>query len=116
MVSRVFSGEDVLTVFFATHDPTTENRQGPDVGSQYRSAVFYHDEDQRETLGAFVADIESGYDDPIVTEVEPLEEFYPAEEHHQNYYERNPDQAYCSVNVQPKVAKVRDRFRELVAQ
>ncbi|WP_225333264.1 peptide-methionine (S)-S-oxide reductase MsrA [Halomicrobium urmianum] len=111
----VLDYEDVLTVHFATHNPTTRDREGPDVGSQYRSAVFYHDETQRETVEAFVDDLESEYDDPIVTEIEPLETFYPAEDYHQNYYEENPDQAYCTVNVAPKVSKVRDRFRELVA-
>jgi peptide-methionine (S)-S-oxide reductase len=111
----VIDYEDVLTVFFATHNPTTKDRQGPDVGSQYRSAVFYHNEDQRETVEAFVADHEDTYDDPIVTEVEPLETFYPAEEYHQDYYERNPNQGYCTVNIDPKLKKLNKEFRELLA-
>ncbi|WP_226012122.1 peptide-methionine (S)-S-oxide reductase MsrA [Halomicrobium salinisoli] len=111
----VISYEDVLTVHFATHNPTTRDREGPDVGSQYRSAVFYHDDAQREAVEAFVDDLEAEYDDPIVTEIEPLETFYPAEDYHQDYYENNPDQAYCTVNIDPKLSKLNDQFRELVA-
>ena len=111
----VLSYEDVLTVFFATHDPTTRDREGPDVGSQYRSAVFYHDADQRERVEAFVDDLAAEYDDPIVTEIEPLETFYPAEDYHQNYYEKNPNAGYCAVNVEPKLSKLREHFRELMA-
>jgi peptide-methionine (S)-S-oxide reductase len=111
----VIGYEDVLTVFFATHNPTTKDRQGPDVGSQYRSAVFYHDEAQREAVEATVDDLEEQYSDPIVTEVEPLETFYPAKEYHQDYYERNPDQGYCAVNIDPKLEKLNEQFRELLA-
>lgn len=102
----------LLEVFFTVHNPTTRNREGPDVGSQYRSAVFYHDEEQRETTEAFIEELEAAdaYDDEIVTEVAPLETFYEAEEHHQDYYEKNPDQPYCVVNVTPKVKKVREQF------
>ena len=111
----VIGYEDVLTVFFATHNPTTKDRQGPDVGSQYRSAVFYHDEAQREAVEATVDDLEEQYSDPIVTEVEPLVTFYPAKEYHQDYYERNPDQGYCAVNIDPKLEKLNEQFRELLA-
>ena len=111
----VIGYEDVLTVFFATHNPTTKNRQGPDVGSQYRSAVFYHDEAQREAVEATIEDLDEQYSDPIVTEVEPLETFYPAEQYHQDYYERNPDQGYCAVNIDPKLEKLNEQFRELLA-
>lgn len=106
------SYRELLEVFFALHDPTTEDRQGPDVGSQYRSAVFYHDEEQRRTVEALVVDMsESGvYDDDIVTEIAPLEAFYEAEEHHQDYYEKNPDQPYCAVQIPPKLEKVREKF------
>ncbi|MDL5360386.1 peptide-methionine (S)-S-oxide reductase MsrA [Halalkalicoccus sp. NIPERK01] len=102
----------ILEVFFTVHDPTTLNRQGPDVGSQYRSAVFYHDERQRELAEAFVADLEASgaYDDPIVTEIEPLEAFYGAEKEHQDYYENNPENRYCTVMIEPKLAKLRERF------
>jgi peptide-methionine (S)-S-oxide reductase len=108
--------EDLLEVFFTVHDPTTLNREGPDVGSQYRSIVLYHDDEQRERVEAFVDELESegAFDDPIVTEIEPLSEFYRAEEKHQNYFEKNPNQAYCTVNVAPKVSKVREQFAEQV--
>jgi len=111
----VLDYEDILTVFFATHNPTTKDRQGPDIGSQYRSVVFYHDDTQRETAEAFVADLADQYSDPIVTEIEPLETFYPAEDYHQDYYERNPEQGYCAVNIDPKLKKLNEEFRELLA-
>lgn len=102
----------LLEVFFTVHNPTTRDRQGPDVGSQYRSAIFYHDDCQREIAEEFVADLdESGaYDDPIVTEIDPLEEFYEADDRHQNYYEKNPENRYCTVTIEPKLAKLRERF------
>jgi peptide-methionine (S)-S-oxide reductase len=108
----VVSYRDLLEVFFAIHDPTTEDRQGPDVGSQYRSVVFYHDESQRETVEAFIVELSDRgvYDDDIVTEIEPLEEFYEAEEYHQDYYEKNPNQPYCAVQIPPKLKKVREKF------
>jgi peptide-methionine (S)-S-oxide reductase len=104
--------ERLLEVFFTIHNPTTVDREGPDVGSQYRSAIFYHDERQREVAAAFVEDLEASgaYDDPIVTELEPLETFYEAEEYHQDYFAENPEDAYCTFNAQPKVEKVRERF------
>jgi peptide-methionine (S)-S-oxide reductase len=92
--------EDVLQVFFTVHDPTQLDRQGPDVGTQYRSAIFAHDDDQQATAEAFVERLEAegAYDDgEIVTEVEPLEEFYEAEAYHQDYYEKNPNDRYCSI-------------------
>ena len=103
---------DLLEVFFSVHTPTTENREGPDVGSQYRSAVYYHDEDQRETVEAFIADLERDdvYDDPIVTEVEPLDRFWEAADYHQDYFEKHPNKPYCAANVRPKVEKVRQKF------
>ena len=108
--------EDLLAVFFAVHDPTTPNRQGNDVGTQYRSAIYTHDEAQREDAEAFVADLEAEgvYDDPIVTEIEPLEAFYAAEDYHQDYFEKHPDQPYCAVTIPPKLEKVRERFGTLV--
>ncbi|GAB3035261.1 peptide-methionine (S)-S-oxide reductase MsrA [Natronobiforma cellulositropha] len=104
--------DELLEVFFTIHDPTTRNRQGPDVGSQYRSAIFTHDEDQQATAEAFVEALEEEgvYDDPIVTEIEPLETFYEAEEYHQDYFAKNPEQAYCAMYAAPKVEKVRERF------
>ncbi|MFO7926946.1 MAG: peptide-methionine (S)-S-oxide reductase MsrA [Halobacteriota archaeon] len=112
---QIISYRDLLEVFFAIHDPTTLNRQGPDVGSQYRSAVYYHDEKQRETVGAVIGDLEPLYDDEIVTEVAPLERFYPAEEYHQDYFEKHPNDTYCTVNINPKLAKLREKHAELLA-
>ena len=110
----VVSYRDLLEVFFAVHDPTTEDREGPDVGSQYRSAVYYHDEAQREAVEAYVSELEAGdvYDDPIVTEIAPLDTFYAAEEYHQDYYEKNPDQPYCAMQIPPKLEKVRAKFAD----
>ena len=112
----VVSYRALLEVFFAVHDPTTEDREGPDVGSQYRSAVYYHDDEQRAVVESLVEALEAEgvYDDPIVTEVEPLDTFWTAEEHHQNYYEKNPDQPYCAVQIPPKLEKVREKFADRV--
>jgi peptide-methionine (S)-S-oxide reductase len=103
---------DLLEVFFTVHDPTQLNRQGPDVGTQYRSIVLGHDDAQLETAREFVAELEAEglYDDPIVTEIEPLETFYEAEAYHQDYFEKNPNDAYCSFHAAPKVEKVRETF------
>jgi peptide-methionine (S)-S-oxide reductase len=113
----VVAYEDLLEVFFSIHDPTTVDREGPDVGSQYRSAVYYHDDDQRETVERFVERLEREgvYDDPIVTEVEPLGTFWEAEQRHQNYFEKHPNQPYCAATVRPKVRKVREQFADRVA-
>jgi len=112
----VVSYEELLEVFFAVHDPTQLNRQGPDVGSQYRSIVLYHDDDQREMAESYVEalDEEGGYASEVVTEVEPLETFYPAEEYHQDYFAKNPNDAYCRMHAQPKVEKVRKAFAEKI--
>jgi len=108
--------EELLEVFFAVHDPTQLNRQGPDVGSQYRSIVLYHDDEQRRLADSYIEALEEegGYDDDVVTELAPLEQFYRAEAKHQNYFEKNPTDAYCRMNARPKVQKVRERFREKV--
>lgn len=110
--SDTVSYTDLLEVFFKTHDPTTEDRQGPDVGSQYRPVIFYHDEEQQEQSESFIEELEQKevFDDPIVTAVEPLDTFYNAEERHQNYFEKHPEQAYCRVHIAPKVEKVREAF------
>ena len=104
--------EDLLGVFFTIHDPTTPDRQGNDVGPQYRSIVLYHDEDQAHMARATIDRLQQDgvWDDPIVTEVKPLETFYPAEPEHHRYFERNPAQLYCAFVVAPKVAKVRRTF------
>lgn len=102
----------ILTVFFAIHDPTTLNRQGNDVGPQYRSVIFAMDDDQLRRARSFVdrLTVEKVFEDPIVTEVLPLPNYYPAEAYHQRYFERNPYQGYCAVIVSPKVAKFRREF------
>ena len=112
---ETISYRDLLEVFFTIHDPTSLNRQGPDIGTQYRSAVFYHDAEQRETLEAVIEDLEPLYDDDIVTEVEPLDEFYRAEEYHQDYFEKNPNDTYCVVNINPKLKKIREKHAALLA-
>jgi peptide-methionine (S)-S-oxide reductase len=104
--------EDLLKVFFTIHDPTTLNRQGYDVGTQYRSAIFYHNEEQKAIAERVIADLQRAkvWDKPIVTQIAPLDVFYPAEEYHQNYFARNPEQGYCQAIVAPKVMKFRKTF------
>ena len=108
--------QELVQVFFTIHDPTTLNRQGADIGTQYRSAIFYHSPAQREVAERTIAELtaEKIWDAPIVTEVVPLTEFYKAEEYHQDYFERNPNQPYCVAVVAPKVAKFRKYFLEKV--
>ncbi len=108
------SFKEILEVFFVIHDPTTPNRQGNDVGTQYRSAIFYHSAAQKAAAERVIADIGAGkiYDDPIVTEVVPASKFYVAEDYHQEYFRRNPAQPYCAFVVRPKVAKFRKHFLE----
>jgi peptide-methionine (S)-S-oxide reductase len=106
--------EDLLRIFFGTHDPTTPNRQGNDVGTQYRSIVLYHDEGQKEAAEKVIAELEEAgaYLAPIVTEVVPFTVYFPAEASHQDYYARNPNQGYCQVVVRPKVEKLERAFAE----
>lgn len=108
------SYEDLLEVFWGIHNPTTKNREGPDVGSQYRSVIFYHDERQKKLAETSkkAADASDIWDDPIVTEIEPLENFYPAEAYHRDYYENNPDQSYCRTVIRPKIEKFKKEFRD----
>ena len=110
----VVSYRDLLEVFFAIHDPTTLNRQGNDVGTQYRSAIFYHSPDQQKTAQAVIEELTKDrvFDTPIVTQVVPATAFYEAEAYHQEYFARNPAQPYCTYVVNPKVAKFRTRFAE----
>ena len=112
--SDILSYRDLLDVFFAIHDPTTLNRQGADVGTQYRSAIYHHSPEQERTARAAIAEIEHAgvFDAPIVTEVVPFTVFYPAEEYHQDYFRRNPGQGYCSAVIAPKVAKFRKEHLE----
>lgn len=115
---EIVTFKELLDVFFTIHDPTTLNRQGGDVGTQYRSAVFYETPEQerltRETIAEF--DAAKVWDDPIVTEVAPLEKFWPAEEYHNNYFALNPQNPYCSVVIAPKVSKARKLFLEKLAK
>lgn len=106
--------DTLLEVFFTIHDPTTRNRQGNDVGPQYRSIILWHDEAQRDAARAFIARLEGSgaWADPIVTEVEPLERFYPAEPYHRDYYRRNGAQPYCQIVIAPKLRKALERFGE----
>jgi peptide-methionine (S)-S-oxide reductase len=108
----VVSFGNLLDVFFATHDPTTLNRQGPDVGTQYRSAIFYHAPQQKEMAERRIAELNAAgtWGAPIVTQVVPLEKFYPAEDYHQGYFRQHPGQGYCQAVVSPKVAKFRKQF------
>ena len=108
----VLSYRELLEVFFATHDPTTPDRQGPDVGTQYRSVIFYHTPEQKRVAEEVIASLNGArvWDAPIVTQVVPFEKFYPAEDYHQGYFRANPGQGYCMAVVAPKVAKFRKQF------
>ena len=114
----VVSFEKLLEVFFATHDPTTLNRQGADVGTQYRSGVFYHDDEQKRIAEQVIAKLDGAQVFPgkIVTEVTKASTFYPAEGYHQDYFAKNPGDRYCNAVAAPKVAKVRKVFKDLVKQ
>ncbi len=107
--------EQLLDVFFHTHDPTTKNRQGADVGTQYRSAVFYSDDAEKETTKKVIAELDKSgdFDDPIVTTLEEMKIFYPAEDYHQNYFAQNPGNSYCRAVVGPKVAKFMKRYKDM---
>jgi peptide-methionine (S)-S-oxide reductase len=111
---QVLSFADLLRVFFTIHDPTTLNRQGADVGTQYRSAIFYHSPEQKAAAEQVIAELGAAgvWSNPIVTEVAPFEAFYPAEDYHQEYFQNNPGQPYCQVVVAPKVAKFRKQYVE----
>jgi len=111
---EIISLDNILTIFFHVHNPTTLNRQGADVGTQYRSVIFYHDEAQKEIAWQVIERItnEKVWNDAIVTEVAPFEEFYIAEENHQQYYANNPNQPYCTFVISPKVEKFRRNFKD----
>jgi len=105
------SFEEILEVFFTVHDPTTLNRQGNDVGTQYRSVIYYHNPEQKAIAEAAKSAASELWEDPIVTEIAPLDKFYKAEEYHQNYFRDNPSQSYCVYVVGPKVKKFREKFK-----
>jgi peptide-methionine (S)-S-oxide reductase len=110
----VISYQDLLKIFFSTHDPTTSNRQGDDIGTQYRSAIFYHDEMQKTEAEKVISRLEKEktFDKPIVTEIIPYTKFYKAERYHQDYYNNNKNQPYCQVVINPKLAKLRKEFAD----
>jgi peptide-methionine (S)-S-oxide reductase len=110
--AAVISYREILEIFFASHDPTTLNRQGADVGTQYRSIIFYHSPGQKEIAEQLIAELNMAgiWDRPIVTQLAPLPCYYPAEDYHQGYYRTNPEQAYCQAVISPKLAKLRKSF------
>jgi peptide-methionine (S)-S-oxide reductase len=110
----VISYQEILEVFFTIHDPTTLNRQGADVGTQYRSVIFCHTLEQKETAARVLSELQQAglWSQPVVTQILDIQEFYPAEEYHQEYFRRNPYQGYCQAVVAPKVAKIRHNFMQ----
>ncbi|HUW49171.1 MAG TPA: peptide-methionine (S)-S-oxide reductase MsrA [Patescibacteria group bacterium] len=108
----VISFKEILQIFFSTHDPTSLNRQGTDIGTQYRSVIFYHDDEQKAIAEQVIKEFsdEGAFDAPIVTQVEPLKTFYKAEDYHREYYNRHPEQPYCRVVIAPKIAKFRQLY------
>ncbi len=113
---KVITYDQLLDVFFHTHDPTTLNRQGADTGTQYRSSVFYHNEEQKAAAKKMIDKLnaEGEFDDPIVTKLEKLEKWYPAEDYHQEYFKLNGRQPYCQVVISPKIAKFRKRYKAML--
>lgn len=111
---KIITYDELLEVFWKTHDPTTLNRQGNDVGTQYRSVIFYHNEEQKELAEKYKKELDKSgaWDNPIVTEISPVTNFYPAEGYHQDYYENNPNQGYCAFVIAPKVEKFEKVFRD----
>ncbi len=112
----IISFETMLSVFFSAHDPTSMNRQGNDVGEQYRSVIFYTTDDQKQECEKFIQNLteEKIFSQPIVTELKPLEKFFPAETYHQNYYNQNTEQPYCQIVIEPKLVKLRAKFSHLL--
>ena len=111
---EVISYDDILAVFWSIHDPTTKDRQGADVGTQYRSMILTSDDAQAAAARASAEAIQKSWANPVVTEIEPLTVFYPAEDYHQDYFARNPNQGYCQIVINPKLKKVRDHHAELL--
>ena len=109
---RIISFKEILEIFFTIHDPTTLNRQGADIGSQYRSIILYHNKKQKETAKKVINKLEAAkiWDKPIITQLEPFDRFYKAEEYHDRYFECNPEAAYCRIVIEPKIAKLRKKY------
>lgn len=112
---KIISYEDLLYIFFRTHDPTTMNRQGADVGTQYRSVIFYRNYNQKNAAEKAKEEAQKLYDAPIVTQIVAYEAFYPAEDYHQNYYANNPQKAYCKLVIDPKIIKLQKDFKKYLA-
>jgi peptide-methionine (S)-S-oxide reductase len=114
--SAVLSFREILKIFFTAHDPTTLNQQGADIGTQYRSVIFYHSEKQKETIKKVIQEFETkkGWNRPIVTQVEPFKKFYKAEDYHDKYFARHPQAGYCKVVIAPKIAKLRKKYQKMV--
>ena len=110
--SDIISYEEILTIFITTHDPTTLNKQGADVGTQYRSSIFYNNNQQKETAAKVIETLQPYFENPIVTTLEELTIFYPAEEYHQDYYNQNKEQNYCNFVITPKLAKFRKMYAD----
>lgn len=111
---KQISYQQLLEIFWAIHDPTTHNRQGSDVGPQYRSAIFYHNDAQKQLAEQSKATIQKLWPDPVVTEVKPLADFYPAEDYHQDYFAKNPTQSYCQIVINPKLEKLKNNYASLL--
>lgn len=113
---KIINVRDLMTVFFATHDPSSLNKQGSDVGTEYRSAIFYTNDEQKSEALKMIKEIDSSTleGDKVVTEVTPLGEFYPAEDYHKNYFANNPEKGYCQIVINPKVEKVQKKFAKLL--
>lgn len=111
---KVISFKEILEIFFTAHDPTTHNRQGADVGTQYRSVIFYHNKKQKSIAEQMIAELDAtkAWDSPLVTQIEPFKNFFKAEEYHDKYFIRHPEAGYCRVVIAPKVSKIRKKFRE----
>lgn len=107
---KEISYKDLVYIFFRTHDPTTINQQGADIGSQYRSVIFYEDEVQKKIAEEGLKEAQKEYDSPIVTEIVPFKEFFAAEEYHQNFYEENPQSGYCRLVIDPKIIKLQEKL------
>jgi peptide-methionine (S)-S-oxide reductase len=108
----LISYRDLLVIFMTTHDPTTLNRQGADIGTQYRSVIYYHNDEQRQTAELVLAELKDSFDAPIITELSPLATFYEAEDYHQDYYRNNASQGYCSFVISPKLSKLRKQHAD----
>ena len=116
--TKLISFEQILSIFFSLHDPTSLNRQGNDIGEQYRSVIFYNSEAQKKTTETVMKELEEEqvFSKKIVTQLLPLEKFYPAEEYHQKYFQKNPNEAYCQVMIDPKLQKIRAKYGDFFAQ